>query len=148
MYNFSGIIYRLWAVCGIILLLAIISALFKKPWKGISLKSLKMEIIVILFSVILGIVYLSRIIFPDISVYTGNFIETHRNSRVAPPLPFTSEYVFYNGEGKKQEYYLDSFSRKEICPEDFELNQEYTIYFDKFTDVIVKVEKTNDDSMS
>lgn len=67
---------------------------------------------------------------------------------MAPPLPFTDEYVFYNGEGKKQEYYLDVFSKKEIFPEGFELNQEYTIYFDEFTDVIVKVEKTNDDSLS
>ena len=76
----------------------------------------------------------------DYSSYTGEFIETHRNSRVAPPLPFTDEYVFWDGEGKRQVFYLDIFSKKEIFPYEFVSDQKYTIYFDEFTNVIVNIE--------
>lgn len=94
----------------------------------------------IAFAICLGLIYVSRVVFPDVSSYTGEFIETHRNSRVAPPLPFTDEYVFWNGEGKRQVFYLDIFSKKEIFPYEFVSDQKYTIYFDEFTNVITKVE--------
>ena len=32
MNNFSGIIYRIWGVCGVMLLLGIVCILFEKPW--------------------------------------------------------------------------------------------------------------------
>ena len=94
----------------------------------------------IVFAVCLGLVYVSRIFFPDVSSYTGVFIETNRNSRVAPPLPVTYEYVFWDGEGKRQVFYLDIFSKEEIFPYEFASNQQYTIYFDEFTNVITRVE--------
>ena len=94
----------------------------------------------IAFAIGMSLIYASRIVFPDVSSYTGEFIESHRNSRVAPPLPVTSEYVFWNGEGKRQVFYLDVFSKKEIFPSEFEVHQKYTIYYDEFTNVIIKVE--------
>lgn len=141
MYNFSGIAYRIWGVCGIILLVGLIAILCAKPWMpDFKISKIKIDLLFIAFAICLGIVYASRILFHDVSSYTGEFIETHRNSRIAPPLPVTNEYVFWNGEGKKQVFYLDIFSKKEIFPYEFERAQKYTIYFDKFTNVIVKVD--------
>ena len=149
MYNFSGVLYRIWGVCGAILILGVVCVLFEKPWikkdkakKGKFLSTLndKIGLIMITVAFCLGLIYLSRIVFPDISSYTGEFIVSHRNSRVAPPLPLTYEYVFWNGEGKRQVFYLDSFSKKEIFPYEFVSDQEYTIYFDEFTNVITRVE--------
>lgn len=141
MNNFSGVIYRIWGVCGIILLLGIGCILYKKPWaKDFKLQNCKLGLFAVTLSVCLGVVYASRVFSPHVSSYTGEFIESHRNSRVAPPLPVTFEYVFWNGEGLKPVFYLDTFSKKEIFPSDFEKGKEYTIFFDEFTSVIVRVE--------
>ena len=140
MYNFSGIFFRIWGVCGVILLLGVACVLFEKPWtKDFKFQDCKIGLILIAFSICLGILYATKISFPDVSSYTGKFIETSRNSRVAPPLPVTYEYVFWDGEGKKQVFYLDAFSKKKIFPGEFDSDQEYTVYFDEFTNVIVKV---------
>lgn len=141
MYNFSGILYRIWGVCGIMFLLGVVCLLGKKPWvKGFSIKKCKLEFFMLAFAVILGMVHVSRIISPDVLSYTGVFLDSHRNSRVAPPLPLTREYVFWNGEGKKQVFYLDTFSKKEIFPSEFQYGKTYKVYFDDFTNVIVQVE--------
>lgn len=141
MYNFSGVFYRIWGVSGIVLLLGLVCIIFEKPWiKGFSIKNCKFGLFAIIFALCLIIVYAYRIVVPDVSSYTGEFIESHRNSRVAPPLPLTSEYVFWNGKGEKPTFYLDSISKKAIFPHEFETGHEYTVYFDDFTNVIVKVE--------
>lgn len=141
MYNFFGIAYRIWGVCGVILLLGIVCILMKKPWlKTFKLRNCRVELFIIGFAVCLGLVYTSRILFPNISSYSGTFVESHRNSRVAPPLPVTNEYVFWNGEGKKPQFYLDVFSKKRMNLPDFQQGQEYKIYYDEFTHVIVKAE--------
>ena len=141
MFNFSGVFYRIWGVCGILLLLGVVCILVEKPWaKKIKLKDLKIGLVGIALAIGLGLVYASRIVFPDVLSYTGEFVDTHRNSRVAPPLPLTDEYVFWNVEGKRQVFYLDFFSKKEIFPYEFEYGRQYTIYYDDFTNVIVKVE--------
>lgn len=141
MYNFSGIVYRIWGVCGIILLVGLIAILCTKLWmQDFSISKVKIDLLFIVFAICLGLVYSSRILIPDVSSYTGEFIESHRNSRVAPPLPVTYEYVFWDGEGKRQVFYLDIFSKKEIFPYEFVSDQKYTIYFDDFTNVIVRVE--------
>ena len=141
MYNFSGVFYRIWGVCGILLLVGILCILVERPWaKKVTLKDLKAGLLITVFAIGLGLVYTSRILFPDVLSYTGDFVDTHRNSRVAPPLPLTDEYVFWNGEGKRQVFYLDFFSKKEIFPYEFEYGRQYTIYYDDFTNVIVKVE--------
>lgn len=144
MYNFSGVLYRIWGVCGIILLLGVVSILFEKPWaKNFKIQDCKLGLIMITFAICLGLVYASRILFPEVSSYTGEFIETHRNSRVAPPLPVTYEYVFWDGNGKRPKFYLDTFSKNEIYPFEFEKGQKYIVYFDEFTKVIVRIEVIN-----
>jgi hypothetical protein len=141
MYNFSGIIYRLWAVDGILFLLGIICILIEKPWsENFKFKKIIIGLVIIAFSISVATVHIVKIVSPDVSSYTGEFVSSNRNSRVAPPLPLTIEYRFWNGEGKKQCFYLDAFSKKELFPIDFEKGEEYTIYYDDFTNVIVKVE--------
>jgi hypothetical protein len=145
MYNFSGITYRLWSPCSFLFIIPLasllISIFMKKP---IRFFDFKIELASAAFGVVLCVVYLSRILFPGVSSYTGEFVESHRTSRVAPPLPFTSKYVFWNGEGKKKVVYLDTFSKKEIIPDGLEPGEEYTVYFDEFTKVIVRVEQNID----
>ena len=140
MFNFSGIIYRIFGVCGAIFILGIIYILLNKPWsQNFKIQNCKLSIISIALAVCLSLLYISRIIFPAVSSYTGEFIDHHRNSRVAPPLPVTYEYVFGNDEDKKHVFYLDVFSKEKIYPSEFEHGCKYTIYFDKLTKVIVAV---------
>lgn len=140
MFNFSGVLYRIWGVCGVILVLGVACILLNRPWaRKVKIKDCKLGLIMIAAAIGLSLLYASRIVFPGVSSYTGEFIDSHRNSRVAPPLPVTNEYVFWNGEGKKQTLYLDIFSKK-IFPDDFVSDRKYTIYFDEFTNVIVQVE--------
>lgn len=141
MFNFSGVWYRIWGVCGIVFILGLVCILFERPWaKNIKIKDCKLGLIIIAFAICLCLIYASRIMFPKVSSYTGEFIESHRNSRVAPPLPVTYEYVFWNGEGNKKVFYLDTFSKTDMFPHEFSCEQKYTIYFDEFTKVIVKIE--------
>lgn len=93
----------------------------------------------VVLAVCLSAIYLVRIVNPSVSTYTGQFVETHRNSRVAPPLPVTYEYIFWNGEGQKKAVYLDAFSKKKVYPCEFVKGQSYEVYFDDFSNVIVKI---------
>ena len=144
MYNFSGIVYRIWGVSGVMLLLGIVCILFEKPWtEQFRIKNCKVGIVLVVFAICSGSILASRIVFPQVSSYTGEFIRSNRNSRVAPPLPFTTEYVFESEDGQKKGFYLDTFSKKEIFTLELEKNQEYVVYFDKSTNVIVKIELCN-----
>ena len=141
MYNYSGIWFRIWGVCGIILLLPIVSWLFHCPWKKkVRIQGMKTEIIAVIGVIVLTLYYLSRIVFPNVASYTGAFESSYRDSSVAPPLPVTYGYCFWNGEGKKPIFYLDIYSKRKIFPEEFKEAQEYTIYYDKLTKIIVKVD--------
>lgn len=143
MFNFSGLVFRIWGVCGIVLFIGLIGILSKRPWKQVlDAKQIMIDLLFIGIAVLLGAVYLSRILFPGVSSYTGTYIETHRNSRVAPPLPVTYEYVFWNGEGNRQKFYLDTFSKKSILHDDLDAGRTYTIYFDEFTNIIVGIENS------
>lgn len=142
MYNFAGIYYRLWAVFGFFLAGSIVLALIEKPWKEkFTLKKYRYAIVCILCTAIVGTEYISIITSPDIRSYSGEFINEKRNSRVAPPLPFTKEYVFWDGEGLKNVYYLDVFSKREIYPNPFVKGEEYLIYYEEKSKIIVSVEK-------
>lgn len=140
MFNFSGVLYRIWGVCGVILVLGVACILLNRPWaRKVKIKDCKLGLIMIAAAIGLSLLYASRIVFPGVSSYTGEFIDSHRNSRVAPPLPVTNEYVFWNGEGKNK-LLSGHFLKKEIFPDDFVSDRKYTIYFDEFTNVIVQVE--------
>lgn len=137
MNDFSGILDRIY-LCGVVFVAGIVLILLEKPWKnGFKLKKCIIGFAVIAFAVCLGLFYAHRILVPDVSVYTGEFISTRRNSHITS---FTYEYVFDNGEEKKQVFCLDSFSKKKIFPSDFECGSKYTIYFDELTKIIVRVE--------
>ena len=137
MNNFSGIVNRIY-ICGVVLSAGITWILFEKPWKkGFKPKKCIPGMAVIAFAVCLGLIYAHRIIVPDVSVCTGEFIGARRNSHITA---FTYEYVFDNGEDKKYVFCLDTFSKKKIFPSDFEYGKKYTIYFDELTKIIVRVE--------
>lgn len=113
MYNYSGIWFRIWGVCGIILLLPIVSWLFHCPWKKkVRIQGMKTEIIAVIGVIVLTLYYLSRIVFPNVASYTGAFESSYRDSSVAPPLPVTYGYCFWNGEGKNL-FFTWIFTQKE-----------------------------------
>ena len=143
MYNFSGIIHRIWSTGGILLLLGIIGVLIdryeaKRKGKEFKIKNCKVSIITIVLAVGLCLFFVSRIVFPNISSYTGVFQYEKDESR--GPL-LSNEYVFWNGGKKDQVFYLDVYSKQKIFPEDFEEAEEYIIYYDKLTKIIVGVER-------
>jgi hypothetical protein len=140
MYNFSGIMYRIWSTCGFLFFLGCLLIILEKPWKKCNIKKCISGFVIALLGIGLAVIYLSRMFYPNISVYTGEFISSNRDSSVAPPLPLTNEYCFWNGNEKKKVFYLDILSKKEIFPNDFETGEEYVVYYDEFTKIIVKVE--------
>lgn len=145
MYDVSGIEYRIWGVFGIILLLGLFLLLVEKPWS----KDFKFR--KILFSLILIVVALGGIAFNiyrinalKVMEYTGFYDSYYRDSRIAPPLPFTYGYVFENEQSKKETFYIDVFAKKRIFPDspnDLEEGKEYTIYFEEATHIILKIEE-------
>ena len=141
MYNYSGIIYRLLSPCGIVLALGILHILLTfNLERKLNFHNCKTGILIIFASICFTLIHLYNIMYPDVKEYTGEFLYEHRNSRTAPPLPFTMEYIFWNGEGYKYGFYLDIFSMKEIYPEGFTVCQKYTIYYEDATNVIIGVE--------
>lgn len=99
-----------------ILVLGVACILLNRPWaRKVKIKDCKLGLIMITAAIGLSLLYVSRIVFPGVSSYTGEFIDSHRNSRVAPPLPVTNEYVFWNGEGKN-ELFIWTFSQKRNIP--------------------------------
>ena len=138
MYNFSGLIYRIWTVVGLLLLLGLTDILFEKPWsKSFKIRKCKYGIFAISVAVCMGLVYGSRIVSPDVGSYTGEFVESHRTSKVSP---FTMQYTFWNGQGKKLGLFLDLFSKKKVFPCELICGDEYVVVYDKLTNIILKVD--------
>lgn len=142
MYDFSGIVYRLWAEAGAIALIGIACLL-----KGLGAdgKSRKEDFLAaalcIGLSIVLCVDYLSCLYAPRISSFEGVFYKEHSNSRVAPPLPLTMEYEFLDENGKVHIFYLDVLSKKKIFPEGFSEKNGYTIWYEERSEIIVRVEK-------
>ena len=138
MYDYSGVIYRVFAGSGWAVLLGGVYLLLQKPWsRNFAIKRhIGLIILLILCLCILGS-EIKAIVSPNIESYTGEFIDSHNDSRV---VPFTFEYVFWNGEGKRAVFHLDSFSKKKIFPLDFIEGEHYTVWYEKSSKVIVKVD--------
>ena len=139
--NYSGIIYRIWAVGGAMVLLGIACLLVS----GIRTKSFSKEcflagVLCTLYGLGTAVYYIAQLVSPDVSSLHGVFYEEYRNSRVAPPLPFTMEYSFYDENNDSRVFYLDVLSKKEIIPEGFEVDKEYIIYYEASTNIIVGAE--------
>lgn len=140
--NYSGITYRIWAEAGVIVLIGIGCLLAS----GIRSKSFSKQCF---WAGVLGVVYglgtaayyVAQLVSPDVSSLHGVFHEEYRNSRVAPPLPFTMEYSFCDENNDSRVFYLDVLSKKEIIPEGFSENKEYIIYYETSTSIIVGVER-------
>lgn len=132
----NGHAKAVWLICGGLLLIGGICILLKKPWeKKFRMRDHKTAVIIILTAILLGLFYASRIIFPDIGVYTGEFIDVHRKGSGLQ----INEYRFWNGEGTKQVFSMDAFSKKEIYLPEFVEEKTYTIYFDSLTRIIVGI---------
>lgn len=148
MYDFSGILYRILSTFGLMLLIAIIIILFEKPWsKSFELKNCKFAIVTIIIAVSSTIFYAFLIVSPNVSTYTGKYVDSSRTFSYASPLPFNYKHVFWNGEGKKPMFYLDTFSKEKICPNGFEEGNIYTVYYDEWTNIIVGVEDIGEGSV-
>lgn len=137
-YDYSGITYRLWGECGVFLLIGIVCLLLS----GIKLKSFNKECAVagalaIVLAFGFGIDYCLCLKDPSIESIEATFDHEERNSRVAPPLPFTMEYFFT--DGSNYSFYLDVLSKKDIYPEDFVEGEEYIIYYESSTRIIVGI---------
>ena len=140
MYNLSGIAYRIWGVCGIISLMCLITVI-TSIWNEKKRKEIIIVCVVaFLYCCIDGFNYFSILQNPDIQVFEGAYCEGYRDSRVAPPLPFTSCYRFVDTEGNNGNFYLDTFAKKEIYYEDFVVGDLYRVYYESETDIIVKID--------
>ncbi len=117
-----------------------LKSLKNKHWeKGIK-TYLVVAVIGILWSVISGGTIIYHIYNPDISCYEGTYLEGSPANE--PRLSFFSwNYVFDDGIELKEDFYLDSFSKKKIYNKDFEEGKKYRIYYEEKDDIIVRVEE-------
>lgn len=139
--NYSGITYRIWAEAGVIVLIGIGCLLAS----GIRTKSFSKQcfwagVLCVVYGLGTAVYYIVQLVSPDVASLHGVFYEEYRNSRVAPPLPFTMEYSFYDENNDSRVLYLDVLSKKEIIPEGFLEDKEYIIYYEASTNIIIGVE--------
>jgi len=134
----DGIRYRIFStgcIVGIMgLFLAIVSVVHDKKYLAASFLSLA-------FSLIYVTSYLYVLMNPLIISFTGKFKESYRDSRIAPPLPVTRAYVFDIGEKTNKVVYLDAFTKNKYFQENMMIDDEYTIYYEKRTKIVVGVKK-------
>ena len=141
MYNFDGILYRIWGVAGLFVLLGVCCILAPRlRVTTINKECVIAGLLCILFGVTTGIYYVSCYLHPSVQCIQSTLVEVRRNSRVAPPLPLTMEYIFLNNDGYVA-FYLDNLAKKDVLFDDFELGHEYYIYYEEQTDIIVGVIK-------
>lgn len=140
-YNLSGIFYRLWAVAGILFVLAVIILCFCKIWsKKRDKKGSIVGVVLLLAAIGAGGWYTHAAISPTIQSFDGCFVRQYRDSRVAPPLPFTMAYVFSDGTDQNLTFYLDSFSEDDIIMEEFQKDSWYRICYEDTLNIILRVE--------
>lgn len=141
MFDVSGIIYRMIAVGGMMLLLAlallVLSAyVAAKHKRGYRLWG----VIILVLAVLYGSYFGYKALRPTVEIHEGYLEKEYRDSRVAPPLPFTHAYVFTNKGDDMPRFYLDTFSKKEIFGEELISGVLYRVYYEKDTRIILKVE--------
>ena len=139
MYDLSGLSYQLESAA-IVFGTGSLMFLIRSHFWTAEKRNFRELMIGILFSVLfIGLTgYYMRIINNlEISVQEVTFVDENRES----PYLFRTEYCFINEKDKKELFYLDSFSKKKICPEGFIKGKKYRIYYEEKTDVIVKTEK-------
>lgn len=141
MNNYSGIIHQVLTGClplvTLSILVIIVTSMVEEKHK---FRECIIGIVGIAYAVYLFVFYTYGMFSSNYSSYTGNFVESSRTSETISWLPFTDEYIFWNGEGKRQVFYLDNSSKEEIFPDEFKTDKIYTIYYDEWTDIILRVE--------
>ncbi len=142
MYNFAGIQFKIISESGIFFLLGIAIVLLTKPWiNGPFHGKAKIGWVSIAVGLIVAVVYLSRILIPQVSVHNGELLYERRTNEAVSILPVTYEYIFDNGEMPKKVLILDAFSMEEIYPGGLSEGKRYSVHYDEFTNVIVRIEE-------
>lgn len=139
MYNFEGILYRVWGVGGFFVLLGI-GCLLVSRINSVSVDKgcVLAGILCIIWGIASAVYYGFCYFFPQVESVQCTFVEEYRDSRVAPPLPFTMEYTFQSEEGYT-ELYLDVLSKKNVLEENLILQKEYIVFYETRTEIIVGV---------
>ena len=140
-YNYAGIVFRLRGECTMFILLGVVCIVISCAEQKTNKRDFLVGICTIILGVALGVHYGMCILNPCVESLRAEYDSEERNSRVSPGLPFTMEYIFY--DNKYHNFYLDVFSKKEIYPDEFIEGNEYVIYYDKETKIIVGVEAIN-----
>ncbi len=141
MYCFDGIIYRIWGCGGSIALLGIICLLLSHSWRpSRDKRGTVIGIVLVVLAILISLFYLWRLSCPEVEVFDGTYLSENRNSRVAPPLPFTMCYNFSQNDDSTKSVYLDIISKKNIYQPEFTPGVIYRVYYDKITKIIVMVE--------
>lgn len=140
MYNTSGLLYRAFSIGVIMLIIGVALLLSSKFWKPQSRKfsSAIIAICITLYAILYISVFSFKAINPVIAFYEGSFVREYRDSSKGP---FTYSFVFDDGVGADKRLRLDSFSKKDIFPDDFIEGEMYKIIYEKDTGIILHVEQ-------
>lgn len=139
MYNYAGLYFRLWVQCSFVLL-SLLLLFITIDSKSFNKQVIWVSIICIVLGIGTGLRYISYIHKCDVQTYQGTFSEEYRHRRRDP---FTTVYEFHNSDGQVDSFYLDTFSKKEIYNKKLVVDNQYIIYFDTTTKIIVGIEEVN-----
>ena len=140
MYNFSGIYFQMMKDTILFGTMAIVCLLVSRFWNSEKrnkeyIMGAILAIVIVLSSIIDNSYALKH---QKVLACEGVLLTEKRKNRYTV---LAQEFVFKNDNGRKITCYLDLFSKKEIYPEGFELDQKYRVYYEEKTKIIVKVEK-------
>ena len=144
MYNLNGIAYRILISDGSIFVLALIVLILSRFWNVKKRDKKGIRIAVATFVLSLGLMAFHgyKLFCPQIAVHEGFFDKQQRESHISFT---TTSYTFTNNGNPKPKFYMDTFSKREIFNEDFQKGSRYRIYYEESMDIIVKVEKLDND---
>ncbi|WP_418463359.1 hypothetical protein [Frisingicoccus sp.] len=140
MYNLDGIYYYMTAKVFAYLaggILGLLLSRFCKYSKNEIRVLIVGGILLIVFSAKQFIFYRQVLQNPEICFFEGQYKEEHRSHDVV----WAMDYGFVRDNGDRKWVHLDYKTKKNIFPEDFEKGPQYRIYYEKETNIIVKVEE-------
>ena len=92
MYNFSGIICKIWTCDGLIMIGSIITIILHKPWvDGWGQKKVKYCLIAFAFGLFLMGYHISIILNPEVQKYTGEYVKVYSGKGVFYDYHFENE---------------------------------------------------------
>ena len=142
-YDFSGLWYHVKCdlfFVGLLILFEIVGLLLPHLNISLSKKVWEKIVIAILCTIQICSVYelTTYIRNPDVKVCEGVLARENRRHSYSM---FTWDYKFEDADGNTTYALLDSFTRKKMLPEGFVEGEEYRVYYEDNTDIIVKIEK-------